>query len=118
MGRVYRVPMTSFKGALTRAFTGSGAFQFVVTMLALQNQFVPPTLNWTEPDANCVLDYVGQVGRSASVNRALINSFGFGGEKIVVGVSRADLPVSDDRCRSYGHEEQLVRSFVESAGCA
>ena len=116
--QAYRVPVTSFKGALGHAFAASGAFQFVGTMLVIQNQFVPPTLNWTEPDANCDLDYVGQVGRPTSVNRALINSFGFGGKNIVVGVSRPDLPVSDDRCGSYGHREQLVRSFVESAGCA
>ncbi|MDH5642367.1 MAG: hypothetical protein OEY28_13845, partial [Nitrospira sp.] len=112
--QAYRVPVTSFKGALGHAFAASGAFQLIGTVLVMQHQFIPPTLNWTEPDADCDLDYVPGVGRPAFVNRALVNSFGFGGKNIVLGLARANIYA--DAGVGHGQERpgMLSGSFVES----
>lgn len=82
-----RVPVSSFKGALGHAFAASGAFQVVGTTLALEHQFIPPTLNLTEPDPDCDLNLVAGEGRSVTMRRALINSFGFGGKNVVLAMS-------------------------------
>ena len=90
----YRVPVSSFKSALGHAFAASGAFQLIGTTLALRHQFIPPTLHLTHPDPQCDLDYVACVGRPHVIQRALVNSFGFGGKNIVIALSRADVPVA------------------------
>ena len=92
----YRIPVSSFKSALGHAFAASGAFQMIGTTLALQHQFIPPTLHLTTPDPQCDLDYVACTGRPHAINRALVNSFGFGGKNIVVALSRVDVPVAHD----------------------
>jgi 3-oxoacyl-[acyl-carrier-protein] synthase II len=92
--QAYRVPVSSFKSALGHAFAASGAFQMIGTVLALQHQFIPPTLHLTQPDPACDLDYVACVGRPQTMHRALINSFGFGGKNIVLAVSGVETPVS------------------------
>jgi 3-oxoacyl-[acyl-carrier-protein] synthase II len=89
--RAYRVPVSSFKGGLGHAFAASGAFQVVGTALALEHQFIPPTVNLMEPDDDCDLDYVAGAGRPAGIRRALINSFGFGGKNVVLALSRVDV---------------------------
>ena len=92
----YRIPVSSFKSALGHAFAASGAFQLIGTVLALQHQFIPPTLHLTHPDPQCDLDYVTGLGRSKTIQRALVNSFGFGGKNIVIAVSRVDVPALRD----------------------
>ncbi len=92
----YRIPVSSFKSALGHAFAASGAFQLIGTVLALQHQFIPPTLHLTHPDPQCDLDYVTGLGRSKTLQRALVNSFGFGGKNIVLAVSRVDVPALRD----------------------
>lgn len=94
--QAYRVPVSSFKSALGHAFAASGAFQLIGTVLALQHQFIPPTLHLTHPDPQCDLDYVACIGRPRTMQRALINSFGFGGKNIVLAVSGVDTAVSSD----------------------
>jgi len=92
----YRIPVSSFKSALGHAFAASGAFQLIGTVLALQHKFIPPTLHLTHPDPQCDLDYVTGLGRSKTLQRALVNSFGFGGKNIVIAVSRVDVPALRD----------------------
>lgn len=91
-GHAYRIPVSSFKAALGHAFAASGAFQVIGTGLAMEHQYVPPTLNLTTPDPNCDLDYVAVQGRSARVGRALVNSFGFGGKNVVLALSHVERP--------------------------
>lgn len=120
-GQAYRTPISSFKAALGHAFAASGAFQVVGTALVLTHQFIPPTLNLTDPDPDCDLDYVAGVGRPARVDRALINSFGFGGKNIVLALSRPNRAcrISDGRPSETRREERvLVGSFHEGGGQA
>ena len=86
----YHVPISSFKSALGHAFAASGAFQVIGTALAMDQQFIPPTLHLTNPDPTCDLDYVALKGRPSRIGKALINSFGFGGKNVVLALSRID----------------------------
>ena len=65
----------------------SGAAGIVATALALQRQFLPPTINQHDPDPACDLDYVPNTGRRATIEAALCNCLGFGSKNsaIVLG---------------------------------
>jgi 3-oxoacyl-[acyl-carrier-protein] synthase II len=58
---------------------GAGGLEAGITVLALQNQMLPPTMNLDEPDRECILDYVANKAVAHSFDVALSNSFGFGG---------------------------------------
>jgi len=68
----------------------SGAAGIVTSALAIQRQFLPPTINQFEPDPSCDLDYVPNSGRSASIEAALCNCLGFGSKNsaIVIGAAQ------------------------------
>jgi 3-oxoacyl-(acyl-carrier-protein) synthase len=82
-----RMPASATKSMLGHALGASGALEFLICVAALQNQFVPPTINCDQPDPSLGLDYVAHVGRSHPVRVALSNSFAFGGNNacILVG---------------------------------
>ena len=115
----YRIPISSFKSALGHAFAASGAFQLIGTVLALQHQFIPPTLHLTHPDPQCDLDYVPCVGQTRTLQRALVNSFGFGGKNIIIPVSRVDSPVLlgqliHERAGAGHHRSMVTSAFSRS----
>ena len=58
---------------------GAGGLESVFTVLAIHNQVIPPTINLFNQDPACDLDFCANTARSATVNYALKNSFGFGG---------------------------------------
>lgn len=58
---------------------GAGGLEAGISVLALQHQKLPPTINLDNPDAECTLDYVPNVAIDHSFDVALSNSFGFGG---------------------------------------
>jgi 3-oxoacyl-[acyl-carrier-protein] synthase II len=58
---------------------GAGGLEAGISVLALRDQIMPPTVNYENPDPECDLDYVPNQARKASVEYALSNSFGFGG---------------------------------------
>jgi 3-oxoacyl-[acyl-carrier-protein] synthase II len=58
---------------------GAGGLEAGISVLALVDQILPPTVNYENPDPECDLDYVPNQARKASVEYALSNSFGFGG---------------------------------------
>jgi 3-oxoacyl-[acyl-carrier-protein] synthase II len=80
--RAYRVPVSSSKSQLGHLIGASGSVEAVVTVLAIQNGLLPPTINLNTPDPECDLDYVPNVARPGRVDIAISNSFGFGGHNV------------------------------------
>ncbi len=72
-------PVSSTKSMTGHLLGGAGALEAVATILALQDQLLPPTINLDNPDPNCDLDYVSHEARPVSFDYAMSNSFGFGG---------------------------------------
>lgn len=71
--------VSSTKSMTGHLLGGAGGLEAGITVLALCDQVLPPTMNLDKPDAECDLDYVANHSRKAKVNIALSNSFGFGG---------------------------------------
>jgi nodulation protein E len=77
----------------TKSFHGhslgaSGAVEMVATILALRDGLIAPTINFTEPDPECDLDYVPNEARQVPVTAAISNSFAFGGLNAVLALKR------------------------------
>jgi beta-ketoacyl-acyl-carrier-protein synthase II len=81
-----RVPVSSTKSMHGHAMGASGAIEITCSLLALNEGFLPPTINLEKPDPACDLDYVPNASRPAVVPLFLSNSFGFGGMNGVVAV--------------------------------
>ncbi len=75
----YKVPVSSTKSMTGHLLGGAGGLESGITVLALRNQILPPTMNLDNPDPECDLDYVPNQARKAKVEYAMSNSFGFGG---------------------------------------
>ena len=71
--------VSSTKSMTGHLLGGAGGLEAGITVLALRDQCLPPTMNLDRPDSECDLDYVPNKSRQAKVNIALSNSFGFGG---------------------------------------
>jgi 3-oxoacyl-[acyl-carrier-protein] synthase II len=77
--RAKDVPVSSTKSMTGHLLGGAGGLEAGISVLALRDQILPPTINQETPDPACDLDYVPNKARKASVEYALSNSFGFGG---------------------------------------
>jgi 3-oxoacyl-[acyl-carrier-protein] synthase II len=77
--RAKQVPVSSTKSMTGHLLGGAGGLEAGISVLALRDQTLPPTINQETPDPACDLDYVPNRARKASVEYALSNSFGFGG---------------------------------------
>jgi 3-oxoacyl-[acyl-carrier-protein] synthase II len=84
------VPVSSIKGAVGHMIGAAGAISTVAGVQAILSGLVPPTINYQTPDPECDLDYVPNVAREATVNTAMINSFGFGGQNACLVLRRWD----------------------------
>lgn len=74
----YKIPVSSTKSMIGHSLGAAGAIEAVVSALTIENNLIPPTINYKYPDPDCDLDYVPNQARQAKVNTALSNSFGFG----------------------------------------
>ena len=77
--RAKKVPISSTKSMTGHLLGGAGGLEAGISVLALRDQILPPTVNYENPDPACDLDYVPNHARKAAVHYALSNSFGFGG---------------------------------------
>lgn len=72
-------PVSSTKGQTGHCLGGAGAIEAVISIMALRDGIIPPTINYATPDPDCDLDYVPNVARRANLKTVMSNSFGFGG---------------------------------------
>jgi 3-oxoacyl-[acyl-carrier-protein] synthase II len=77
--RAKKVPISSTKSMTGHLLGGAGGLEAGISVLALRDQILPPTINYEHPDPACDLDYIPNHARKAEVTYALSNSFGFGG---------------------------------------
>jgi len=75
----YKISMSSTKSAIGHLLGAAGAVEAIYSLLAIQNQVVPPTLNLDNPSEGCDIDLVPHTAKERKVKLALSNSFGFGG---------------------------------------
>jgi 3-oxoacyl-[acyl-carrier-protein] synthase II len=82
--KAYDVPISSTKSVTGHMLGAAGSAEAIFCLMAIQNQFIPPTANLLTPDPVCDLDYVPNTGRAHTVNNVMSNSFGFGGHNAVL----------------------------------
>jgi len=75
----YKMPVSSTKSMTGHLLGGAGGLEAGITVLALRDQKLPPTINLENPDPECDLDYVPNEAREVEMQYAMSNSFGFGG---------------------------------------
>jgi 3-oxoacyl-[acyl-carrier-protein] synthase II len=84
----YRLAVSSSKSQLGHLIGAAGAIEAVITVQALLNQILPPTINLQTPDPECDLDYVANAARPGRIDVAVSNSFGFGGHNASLAFRR------------------------------
>lgn len=75
----YKIPVSSTKSMTGHLLGAAGAIESVISIKALDDSFIPPTIGLVKQDPECDLDYVPNTGRKAELNYVLSNSLGFGG---------------------------------------
>ena len=86
--RAKQIPMSSNKSMIGHTLSAAGAVEAVVTLMTLEHQRIPPTINYNVPDPAILLDVVPNVARDAHMRRAISNSFGFGGQNVSLVMAR------------------------------
>ncbi len=79
----YRVPISSPKSMVGHLLGAAGSVAGIAAIGAIRDGWIPPTINLENPDPECDLDYVPNAKRQATVDTAIINGFGFGGQNAV-----------------------------------
>ncbi len=72
-------PVSSTKGQIGHCLGAAGAIEAIISIMAMRDSIIPPTINYETKDENCDLDYVTEGARKQEINTIMSNSFGFGG---------------------------------------
>ncbi|MGH2694269.1 MAG: beta-ketoacyl-ACP synthase II [Actinomycetota bacterium] len=83
-----RIPVSSTKSQVGHLLGAAGAVEAAATVMAITERVIPPTINLTEPDPECDLDYVPEGPRRGDLELAISNSFGFGGQNACLAFRR------------------------------
>jgi len=83
-----KLKVSSTKSMVGHALGASGALEAIACIQAIQNDILPPTINYTNPDPECALDYVPNNSQESTINAAMSNSFGFGGHNGVIVIKK------------------------------
>src|SRR6476469_9855164 len=83
-----RIPVSGTKAYTAHALGATGAIEAAISALAIDQQWIPPTINYPNPDQACDLDVVPNRGRAGELNYVMSNSFGFGGINACVVMGR------------------------------
>jgi 3-oxoacyl-[acyl-carrier-protein] synthase II len=86
-----RIPVSSTKGATGHCLGAAGAIEAMFTVLSVNRNKLPPTINYEVEDPECDLDYIPNESRDADVRVAVNNSFGFGGHNACIVVRRFEV---------------------------
>lgn len=81
---VYTIPVSSTKSMTGHLLGGGAAIEAVFSIMAIRENFIPPTIHLDEPDPNCDLNYAPKTGFQHAIRYAMSNAFGFGGHNAVV----------------------------------
>jgi 3-oxoacyl-[acyl-carrier-protein] synthase II len=88
--RARSIPVSSTKSLTGHCLSAAAGVEAAIAILALRHQIVPPTMNLTDPDPECDLDYVPNRPRPARLRHVMSNSFAFGGHNGVCIFSAVD----------------------------
>jgi len=88
--RAYHLPVSSTKSMFGHLIHAAGTTEAIVTLLAMRDGVLPPTINYEHPDPRCDLDYVPNRARRADARVSVSNSFGFGGQNVSLVLKRWD----------------------------
>ena len=83
-----KVAISSTKSMTGHLLGAAGATEAVATVMAIQDQIAPPTINYEFPDPACDLDYVPNTARAMKIDAAISNGFGFGGHNATLLFTR------------------------------
>ena len=83
-----KIPVTSNKSMVGHTISAAGAVEAIFSLLTLEHQRIPPTINYETPDPTILFNVVGNKARDARVTAVMSNSFGFGGQNASLILTR------------------------------
>ncbi|MBI4372514.1 MAG: beta-ketoacyl-ACP synthase II [Candidatus Omnitrophica bacterium] len=86
--RAYQIPISATKSMIGHLIGAAGSVELIATLLAMEYEVIPPTINYENPDPECDLDYVPNQARPAKIKTAMKNSFWFGGKNSILIVRK------------------------------
>ncbi len=86
--QAYNIPISSTKSMIGHLLGAAGAVEALMCVKALQDNWLPPTINYETPDPECDLDYIPNTARQVNVRHVMTNSFGFGGHNATLIISK------------------------------
>lgn len=89
LGKIaYNIPVSSTKSMTGHMMGATGALETIFCVKTIQDQIIPPTINYQTPDPECDLDYVPNISRESAVEVTVNNAFGFGGHNAVLVIRK------------------------------